>query len=327
MKLAGGDSVQARAIIIATGARYRRLDVEGHERFEGQGLHYAATAMEASLCGGEEVIVVGGGNSAGQAAVYLSRVTAHVHVLVRTASLAATMSDYLVQRILKSDRITLQTHTKITALAGDERLREVTWRNQASGVSTTKPIGNVFLMIGAEPNTDWLQGCLDLDEKGFVKTGYDPEGDPLKSPYATTRPGIFAVGDVRSGSVKRVASAVGEGLGRNTGRPRHAAHGASLSGANLPLFPARPVNQRASQSIRMLSFAAPRGNLGSCRPYSRPEEAYRRGGGKNRSPGGACRPPLRRAPRPCSTGCKGPRSCHAVQGRDHARARGDHGGG
>ena len=211
VKLAGGDSVQARAIIIATGARYRRLDVEGHERFEGQGLHYAATAMEANLCGGEEVIVVGGGNSAGQAAVYLSRVTAHVHVLVRTASLAATMSDYLVQRILKSDRITLHTHTEITALAGDERLREVTWRNQASGVSTTKPIGNVFLMIGAEPNTDWLQGCLDLDEKGFVKTGYDPEGAPLKSPYATTRPGIFAVGDVRSGSVKRVASAVGEG--------------------------------------------------------------------------------------------------------------------
>ena len=163
------------------------------------------------MCGGEEVVVVGGGNSAGQAAVFLSRVTAHVHVLVRTESLAATMSDYLIQRIARSDRITLHTRTEITALAGDERLRKVTWHDSASQQDCTKPIANVFLMIGAEPNTDWLKGCLDLDEKGFVKTGQDSKGAALASPYATTRPGIYAVGDVRSGSVKRVASAVGEG--------------------------------------------------------------------------------------------------------------------
>jgi thioredoxin reductase (NADPH) len=197
--------VAACAIVIATGARYRKLDVADYERFEGQGIHYAATAMESRLCHGEEVIVVGGGNSAGQAAVFLSREVAHVHVLVRAPNLAATMSDYLVRRIASSSRITLHTHTEITALRGDRYLSEVAWTDRRTGVETNHRIANIFVMIGAAPNSEWLAGCLDLDDRGFVVTGHGG------SPYATTRDGIFAVGDVRSGSVKRVASGVGEG--------------------------------------------------------------------------------------------------------------------
>ncbi|MCP3139473.1 FAD-dependent oxidoreductase [Pyxidicoccus xibeiensis] len=211
LHLEDGRMVTARTVVIATGARYRKLDVPDLARFEGQGIHYAATAMESHLCAGEEVIVVGGGNSAGQAAIYLSRTVAHVHMLVRASGLAATMSDYLVQRIASSPRVTLYTHSEITALQGDLLLREVTWVHRKTGERTTRRIGNVFVMIGAEPNTDWLNGCLELDGKGFIRTGQDAQGQALASPYATSRPGIYAVGDVRSGSVKRVASGVGEG--------------------------------------------------------------------------------------------------------------------
>lgn len=210
LELEGGRFVSARSIVIATGARYRKLSVPNYERFEGQGIHYAATAMEANLCSGEEVIVVGGGNSAGQAAVFLSRTVAHVHILVRAPGLAATMSDYLVQRIAMSPRITLHTHTEITGLEGDRMLREVTWTDRRTGEGETRRIGNVFVMIGAEPNTDWLLGCLDLDEKGFVRTGRAC-AMAAASTFETSRPGIYAVGDVRSGSIKRVASSVGEG--------------------------------------------------------------------------------------------------------------------
>jgi thioredoxin reductase (NADPH) len=203
--LEDGGAVLSRAVVIATGARYRKLDVPGYERFEGAGLHYAATALEAQLCGNTPVIVVGGGNSAGQAAVFLSRVTAHVHMLVRADGLAATMSNYLVERIAASPRITLHTRTEITALDGQGALERVTWRNRDTGEEAVNAIGNVFVMIGAEPNTAWLDGCLELDGKGFVISG-----DGV-SPYATSRPGVYAVGDVRSGSVKRVASSVGEG--------------------------------------------------------------------------------------------------------------------
>jgi thioredoxin reductase (NADPH) len=206
-----GQSVAACAIVVATGARYRQLDVPGYAKFEGHGVHYAATAMEAQLCVNEEVAVVGGGNSAGQAAMFLARTAAHVHVLVRGAGLAATMSDYLVQRIATSPKITVHAHTEISALAGDDFLREVTWTSRTSGARETKRISSLFVMIGAEPNTEWLRGCLDLDPKGFVRTGQDADGRALASPFATTRPGIYAVGDVRSGSVKRVASGVGEG--------------------------------------------------------------------------------------------------------------------
>ncbi len=204
-------SVVARAVVIASGARYRKLDVPDYERYEGQGIHYAATAMEQQLCEDEEVVVVGGGNSAGQAVVFLARTVAHAHILVRGAGLGATMSDYLVQRIKSSPKITLHPYTEITAISGDTILREVTWTQRKTGASETRRVGSIFVMIGAEPNTEWLEGCLDLDERGFVVTGRDAEGRALQSPFATSRDGIFAVGEVRAGSVKRVASGVGEG--------------------------------------------------------------------------------------------------------------------
>lgn len=215
LHLEGGGAVSARAIVIATGARYRTLDVADYERFEGQGIHYAATAMEAQLCMNEEIIVVGGGNSAGQAAMFLSRHAAHCTMLVRAKGLAATMSDYLVQRIEASPRITLLTETEITELGGERFLETVTWTNRASGESKANPIRNVFVMIGAAPNTGWLENCLELDPKGFVLTGRavgsQQDGADVGSAFATSRAGVFAVGDVRSGSVKRVASGVGEG--------------------------------------------------------------------------------------------------------------------
>jgi thioredoxin reductase (NADPH) len=211
VSLSDGQAVTACAVVIASGARYRKLDVPNYDRFEGQGIHYAATAMEAELCKQEEVAVIGGGNSAGQAAVFLSRFAKHVHVVVRGPGLAATMSDYLIQRIDQSPQITLQPFTEITALEGERLLEQVTFTDRQAGESRTLPIRNLFVMIGAEPNTEWLDGCLSLDPRGFVVTGRDEEGLALASPFATSKPGIFAVGDVRSGSVKRVASGVGEG--------------------------------------------------------------------------------------------------------------------
>ena len=207
--------MRARAVVIASGARYRTLDVDGYERFEGNGIYYAATAVEAGLCEGEEVIVVGGGNSAGQAAVFLSGRTRHVHVLVRGDGLADSMSQYLVRRIEASKTITVHTHTRITGVDGDDRLSRVTWNCADEEVPRERPIGHVFLMIGAEPNTDWLNGSVRLDDKGFVCTGPDAasggdwESDRGPSIFETSRPAVFAVGDVRSRSVKRVASAVG----------------------------------------------------------------------------------------------------------------------
>ena len=211
LSLEGGDSVAARCIVVATGARYRMLDVADHERFEGQGIHYAATAIEGKLCIGGEVVIVGGGNSAGQAAMFLSGKATHVHIVVRGPGLAETMSDYLVQRIADSERITLHTHSEISGLAGATYLERVTWRDARSGEEQTHDCGNLFLMIGAVPNTDWLNGCITLDDKGFVVTGHASDGRSPVAPYATSLPGIYAVGDVRAGSVKRVASGVGEG--------------------------------------------------------------------------------------------------------------------
>ena len=211
LSLDGDERVFACTVVVATGARYRKLDLPNYAKYEGQGIHYAATAMEAQLCGGEEVMVVGGGNSAGQAAVFLSRAVRHVHVVVRAAGLAATMSDYLVQRIENGANITVHPFSEVTVLAGDNYLRQVTLTDRKSGANTTYAIANMFLMIGAEPNTDWLHGCLTLDAKGFIETGRDTDGKALASPFATTKPGVYAVGDVRSGSVKRVASGVGEG--------------------------------------------------------------------------------------------------------------------
>ncbi|WP_158809228.1 FAD-dependent oxidoreductase, partial [Beijerinckia sp. L45] len=211
LMLDDGRSVSARAVVVATGARYRKLDLPNYETFEGQGILYAATAMEAQLCSGEEVIVVGGGNSAGQAAIFLSRTVRHVHVIVRRAGLAETMSDYLVSRIALSPKITVHAHTEITELEGDRYLRHVTWTNRQTCAAETRPVTSVFVMIGAEPNTEWLGGCVSLDAKGFVLTGRSVDASASGSAYQTSLPGLYAVGDVRSGSVKRVASSVGEG--------------------------------------------------------------------------------------------------------------------
>jgi thioredoxin reductase (NADPH) len=216
-----GSSVRARSVIVATGAEYRKPPIDNISSFEGNGVYYAATPMEAQLCAGEEVIVVGGGNAAGQAAVFLSDSARRVHLLVRRASLADTMSRYLIGRIEESDAISLRTETELVALEGDGRLERVRWRDARTGGIETKAIGRVFVMIGARPNTDWLRGCVALDDGGFVKTGPALAADDLASarwpltrqPFLleTSRPGLFAVGDVRSGNIKRVASAVGEG--------------------------------------------------------------------------------------------------------------------
>lgn len=209
--LEDGRAIAARAVVVASGARYRKLDLPHYERFEGQGIHYAATAIEGRLCPGEEVIVVGGGNSAGQAAMFLSRIAKHVHMLVRAEGLAATMSDYLVQRIARTEAISLRPRSAITALSGTGMLEAVTWSDGPTGQSVTRPVRNVFVMIGADPNTAWLGDCLSLDGKGFVMTGQAADGSPIADAFASSRPGVYAVGDVRSGSTKRVASAVGEG--------------------------------------------------------------------------------------------------------------------
>jgi thioredoxin reductase (NADPH) len=209
LTLAGNIPVCSRSVVIASGAQYRKLSVENYAQFENRGIYYAATAMESVLCRDNEVIVVGGGNSAGQAAVFLSGIAKHVHHIVRGKSLAATMSQYLISRIESSSRITLYTDSEIVKLEGESALECVTWTNRKTGETTTKPIGSVFVMIGAEPNSGWLFGTVKLDKKGFILTGGT---DGFEStPYATSVPGMYAVGDVRSNSVKRVASAVGEG--------------------------------------------------------------------------------------------------------------------
>lgn len=221
IEIDGGEPVQARAVVIASGAQYRKLKVPNLDEFEGAGIYYGATSIEAQLCRGEEVIVVGGGNSAGQAAVYLAQTVKRVHLLVRGAGLAETMSRYLIRRIEGTGAIVLRTHTEVVALEGDRHLEHVSWRDNETGAITRHDIRHVFSMTGAAPNTSWLAGCVVLDGNGFIKTGAELSKEELaaaKWPLAraphlleTSRPGVFAVGDVRGGNVKRVASAVGEG--------------------------------------------------------------------------------------------------------------------
>jgi thioredoxin reductase (NADPH) len=216
-----GPPIRARAVIIATGAEYRKPALENLSRFEGAGVYYAATPMEAQLCVDKDVAIVGGGNSAGQAAVFLASTARRVHMLVRGPDLADTMSRYLIRRIEEEPAIVLRTRTEIVALEGTGTLERIQWRDDKAGAIERHDIGQVFMMTGAAPNTRWLDGCVALDEKGFVKTGSDLSSDELanakwplaRPPYLleTNRPGIFAVGDVRGGNVKRVASAVGEG--------------------------------------------------------------------------------------------------------------------
>jgi thioredoxin reductase (NADPH) len=207
--------------VIATGAEYRRPSLENLSRFEGTGVYYGATYVEAQSCGGEEVIVVGGGNLAGQAAVFLAETTRSVHMIIRSAGLAESMSRYLIRRIEQTPTIVTHPHTEIVALEGDDHLESVRWQNNQTGQKEEHNISHVFVMTGATPNTRWLDGCVVLNPKDFIKTGPDLSSEDLsaarwplaRSPYLleTSLPGVFAVGDVRGGSIKRVASAVGEG--------------------------------------------------------------------------------------------------------------------
>src|SRR5206468_4737563 len=216
-----GDALLARAVIIATGVEYRKLAMDNLHRFENAGVYYAATQMERRMCADDEVAVVGGANSAGQAAVFLAETAKRVHMLIRSDALSSTMSRYLISRIDAHPRIEQHTRTEIVGLEGNGHLERVSWRAGPGGPVETQNIRHVFTMTGAEPSTGWLAGCLALDGKGFVKTGAALTVDELvaakwplrRQPYLleTSIPGVLAVGDVRSGSTKRVASAVGEG--------------------------------------------------------------------------------------------------------------------
>jgi thioredoxin reductase (NADPH) len=218
--LDNGKVLPARAIVISTGAQYNKPHIANLGQFEGLGVYYGATYMESQLCEQEDIIVVGGGNSAGQAAVFLAQAARKVHMLVRSGGLSDTMSRYLIQRIEENPDIELHYNTEIVALEGESHLERITWRNKASGETSAHPIRHVFVMAGASPRTEWLQDCVALDKKGFILTGKDVAASNGSSTWKlprppqmleTSLPGVFAVGDVRAGSVKRVASAVGEG--------------------------------------------------------------------------------------------------------------------
>jgi len=216
-----GETIHSRAVVIAAGAQYRKLPLPNLAKFEGVGVYYGATNVEAQLCERDEVVIVGGGNSAGQAAIFLAGRASHVHLVVRGPGLSDTMSRYLIQRIEESPMITLRPFTEIESIDGEDHLECVRWRNSKTGQGETRAIRHLFLMTGAAPNTAWLKGCVVLDDKQFIKTGMDLTADelarakwPLRRPpflLETSMPRVFAVGDVRSGSVKRVAAAVGEG--------------------------------------------------------------------------------------------------------------------
>lgn len=221
LEVEGAGTIEARSIILAMGAAYNKINVPNLARFEGKGIYYGATYIEAQFCSGEEVVVIGGGNSAGQAAVFLSQTASKVYMLIRSGGLADTMSKYLIRRIDDNPKIELLTYTEVVGLEGNDDLEHVRWKNNKTGEEEEHELRHIFVMTGAAPNTGWLKGCVALDERGFVKTGRDlNERDLLSAAWSLTRqpylletslPGILAVGDVRAGNVKRVASAVGEG--------------------------------------------------------------------------------------------------------------------
>jgi len=220
--LDNGHRLPARAVVIASGAQYNKPRITSLDKFQCQGIYYGATHMEAQLCAQEEVVVVGGANSAGQAAVFLSQSARKVHMLVRSGGLSESMSRYLIQRVEENPLIEMHYKTEIIGVEGDAHLERVTWQDKATGETSVRDIRHVFIMAGASPRTEWLQGCVAMDDKGFILTGRDLDhangGGPTWKSTArpplmleTSLPGVFAVGDVRSGNVKRVASAVGEG--------------------------------------------------------------------------------------------------------------------
>ena len=209
LTLNSGDVFRTKTVVLANGVQYRRLPLDGIAEYEGAGVYYAATQLEARFCKNGTAVVIGGGNSAGQAAMFLSQTADCTKIVVRDKGLTATMSSYLSERIHSSEKVDLVTETEVVALHGDDRLEAVTLRHNPSGEETRVETSALFIMIGAVPNTEWLPDTVELDDKGFILTG-----DAIETacgPYATTEPGIYAVGDVRSGSVKRVASATGEG--------------------------------------------------------------------------------------------------------------------
>ena len=211
--LTNGDAVQARSVVIATGALYRRPDIPNLEKFEGAGVSYWASPVEARMCEGAEVSLVGGGNSAGQAVVFLASRVKHLHLVVRGPGIEASMSRYLVDRIRALPNVTLHTHTEIAALEGErcQGLTDVVFRDRSTGAEHRYPSRHLFLFVGADPNTRWVEGCVDRDAHGFVVTGVAREGNRPVAPLETSRHRVFAIGDARAGSTKRVAAAVGEG--------------------------------------------------------------------------------------------------------------------
>jgi thioredoxin reductase (NADPH) len=262
LEIAGGGYIKASAVVIASGARYRRLDVSNLREFEGRGVWYWASPLEARLCRREKIVLVGGGNSAGQAAVFLRDYAAKIWLLVRGPSLTESMSQYLIDRISATSNIEVLTNTEVVALSGSPQgqLERIRWRNRLSGEETEKAIRHLFLFIGAEPATEWLHGYVSLDAKGFVQTGASVSQEVRSASNGAQSlslqsniPGVFAVGDVRSGSVKRVGAAIGEGAGVVAQLHTYLNGTSKRAAVHAPLAAKLPPELSASGNVRFPS--------------------------------------------------------------------------